>query len=536
MLFLVASAAIILPLVLLAGLKLPAKYGMPISMIVVAVLALTVWGMEPLATIASGLQGIHRTISILWILFGAILLLKVLQVIGAMQRIKRGFEAISPDMRVQAVLIGVTFVAVLEGLTGFGAPMTIAAPLLLALGFRPVAAIVIALIGDTAPVVFGAVGTPVVIGLSNVPSFGEPDFFMSISRAVTTVDFAVAVLLPLIAVTTLVKFFGENKHSRSMREVWEVAPWALMVGLMYALSAFAAAFFMSPELIAVAAGVMALVFATITARYNILLAADLDWRTHVDKTKLAVSGVRDIPLFAAWAPYMFVIVGLVATRLVPPVREAALSHLDASWSSILGYANISSQWQFLYSPGTIMVLAALFAAGVFVASRAELATATKSTGSIVVSASLALFPALIMVQVFTNSGINTSDLAAMPIYIASQMASVFQGGWLAAAPVLGALGAFIAGSSTVSALTMAEIQYSVAKAASLSPQLVLAGQLSGSAAGNMIAVHNIIAASAVVGIYHQEGKIIRRMLPIVAIYLALSIASAFVISAFGLFS
>lgn len=507
---------------------------MTISAIVVTALALTVWAVPDIVAVASALQGMHRAISILWILFGAIVLLKVLLYSGAMHRIKSGFGTISPDMRVQAVLIGVAFVALLEGLTGFGAPITIAAPLLVALGFRPIAAVVIGLIGDSVPVVFGAAGTPVIIGLSNVPGYDDPGFASDITRMVTMIDFVVALALPLIVVTVVVKFFGENKHARSAVEIREVAPWALMVGLVYATTAFAATFVFSPELISIVAGLVTLIIATITAHRNVLLHPDLAWRTHEEDNEGADEVVRDMSLPRAWLPYVVVIIALALTRLVPWVNENIRQFADISWTSILGISEINSSWELLYSPGTIMAVVAILVALLYRLQSSDLLRAGRETVSIVLTATAALLPALVMLQVFANSGINESDALSMPAYIATGLANVFGGVWVLVAPVLGALGAFIAGSSTVSALTMAEIQYSVAQTSGMSTTLVLAQQLSGSAAGNMIAVHNIVAASAVVGIYHQEGNIIRRLLPVVGVYIALSLVGVALVTLLGL--
>lgn len=534
MLFLVASAAIILPLLLLVVLRMPAKYGMTISASIVAALALTVWAVPDIVAAASALQGVHRAVSILWILFGAIVLLKVLLYSGAMHRIKAGFGTISLDMRVQAVLIGVAFVALLEGLTGFGAPITIAAPLLVALGFRPIAAVIIGLIGDSVPVVFGAAGTPVIIGLSNVPGYTDPAFASDITRMVTMIDFVVALLLPLIVVTVVVKVFGENKHARSSAEIREVAPWALMIGLVYATTAVAATFVFSAELISIVAGLVTLVVATITAHRNVLLHPDLAWRTHEEDTLDEHEVIRDMSLTRAWLPYILVILALAVTRLVPWVNDVVRQYADASWTSILGVSEISSTWELLYSPGTIMAVVAILIALSYRLRSGDVVRAGRETGGIVLTATAALLPALVMLQIFANSGINDSGFLSMPAYIATGLANIFGGVWVVVAPVLGALGAFIAGSSTVSALTMAEIQYAVAQTSGMSTTLVLAQQLSGSGAGNMIAVHNIVAASAVVGIYHQEGNIIRRLLPVVAVYILLSLAGVALVALFGL--
>lgn len=533
MYILAAFSAIVMPLLLLAVFRMPAKYGMSISALVVIGLASILWSMDDIAIVASALQGMHRALSIVWILFGAILLLKVLQYSGGLHRIKAGFQTISPDMRVQAVVVGVVFVALLEGLTGFGAPIAIAAPLLVALGFRPIAAVIVGLVGDSVPVVFGAVGTPVVIGLSNVPGTDNPDVLVSIAQTVTKIDFVIAMLLPLIVVVIVVKMFGENKHQRNLQEVFEVAPWALTVGAVYAVSAALLAYAFGPELISIIAGIITLLYATLTAHHNILLHKDLDWRTHLtDEQDDEV--VREISLLRAWTPYLIVIAGLAVTRLIQSVQDKVRAAVDAGWQNILGVESISSSWELLYSPGSIMAASALLVMAFGGMRLREINESVVSTLQIVKTASLALFPALIMLQVFANSGLNSAGLASMPEYIAVSLANVFSPIWIIVAPVLGALGAFIAGSSTVSALTMAEIQYSVAQAAGISTELVLAQQLSGSAAGNMIAVHNIVAASAVVAVYHQEGHIIRRLIPVVALYIGTTVITVLFLQLIGI--
>lgn len=168
MLFLAALSAILIPFVLVVGMHMPARRAMPVAMLSVALVAATVWGMDNQAMLASALQGTHRTLMILWILLGAIFFMYAMQQTGAVEHIKQGFMSISADMRVQVVIVAFAFVAMLEGVSGFGTPAAIAGPLLVALGFHPLSAVVLALSGDSIPTSFGAVATPLLVGLDNV--------------------------------------------------------------------------------------------------------------------------------------------------------------------------------------------------------------------------------------------------------------------------------------------------------------------------------------------------------------------------------
>ena len=154
-----AALPIFIAAVLLIGLKLPAKKAMPIVFVATALVAYYVWEVTLNRVIASSIQGFLITIAVLWIIFGAILLLNTLKHSGAMTTIRNGFNNISPDRRVQVIIIAWLFGSFLEGASGFGTPAAIAAPLLVAIGFPAMAAVMIGMMIQSTPVSFGAVGT-----------------------------------------------------------------------------------------------------------------------------------------------------------------------------------------------------------------------------------------------------------------------------------------------------------------------------------------------------------------------------------------
>ena len=182
---LIALLAVLLPLILLAGLNFPAAKGMAISAGVVLVTAAVFWKMSGLVLLASMLQGLHKTLPILWILFGALLMLEVLKKTGAIQRINQGFMQVTTDRRVLTILIVYLFGGLIEGVSGFGTPAMVTAPLMLALGFNPLAAVTLSLVGDSTSASFGAVGTPLTVGLSNLP--GGASYIQLIGQMITRV-------------------------------------------------------------------------------------------------------------------------------------------------------------------------------------------------------------------------------------------------------------------------------------------------------------------------------------------------------------
>ncbi|GAB2702616.1 hypothetical protein GCM10027170_36810 [Aliiglaciecola aliphaticivorans] len=164
---LLALAPIGLSALLLLGLQWPAKKAMPVVLALTILLAFFVWNMTATRVTASIIQGLIVTVSVMWIVFGAIFLLNTLKYTGAIQTIRQGFAQISPDRRIQAIIIAWCFGTFLEGAAGFGTPAAIAAPLLVALGFPAMAAVLIGMMIQSTAVSFGAVGTPIIIGINN---------------------------------------------------------------------------------------------------------------------------------------------------------------------------------------------------------------------------------------------------------------------------------------------------------------------------------------------------------------------------------
>ena len=525
MMLLVAFSAVIVPFLFLVLLRMSALKGMIISAIVVTILGIFVWGMQGNVVIASILQGTHKTLTILYILFGALVLLNTLRQTGAVNRINAGFKKISPDMRVQVIIVAFLFGSLIEGASGFGTPAMVTAPLMVALGFRPMIAVVTALIADSTAVSFGAVGTPVIVGLSTLKEANQ-SFFQSTAEQITVLDLLSGIFIPIIVIATMVIFFGKNKKLKS---IIEILPWLALIGIVYAVSAFVYAHVFGAEFVAILGSLTGLVVAVLTASKGWLLPKTV-WRDGLDDTYEADSTEHSMSLLTAWAPYVMVVILLLLTRTVPSIEYFTTHVLDFSWNNILNFSEISSEWQFLYSPGTILLLSAIFAIIVQRKSIKDFGNASLTSLSTIKITGITLIATLAMVHVFINSGINAHDLISMPEYIAKNMANTLGPIWLFVAPFLGTLGSFITGSATVSTLTFSPIQLNIANSIGGDPFIVLAAQIIGAAAGNMICVHNVVAVCAVVNMPGKEGSVIRKTLGPALLYCILVGISAYIIS------
>lgn len=524
MLLLVALSAIIGPFIFLVLLRMSAVKGMSLSAVIIILLALTVWGMQGEVVVASIFQGTHKALTIVFILFGAIVLLNTLRNTGAVDRINQGFRGISGDMRVQVIIVAFLFGSLIEGASGFGTPAAVTGPLMFALGFHPLAAATLALVADSSAVPFGAVGTPVHVGLSNLPN-ADTAFFHDIAVKTTMVDLFAGTFIPFIVVVLLTTFFGKEKK---LSNFLEMLPWTLLIGATYTGSALLYAVLFGPEFISIFASLTGLIVATVTAKKGWLLPKK-EW-TEAQREDFKIETKKsDMGLIRAWLPYIIVVGLLLITRIIPGVTAFTQKFIDLTWTNIMGIEGVTSDWELLYSPGTTLVVAAVLAIVVQRKSFSNFIEASKESLLSVRSAGVSLIATLALVQVFTNSDMNMNDLISMPQYIAQALASTFGSMWIFAAPFLGELGAFITGSATVSTLTFSPIQFNIANQTGISPDVVLAVQLVGAAAGNMICVHNVVAASAVVGMSGKEGDVIRKTLGPAILYAILAGIGGFVL-------
>ena len=223
-----------------------------------------------------------------------------------------------------------------------------------------------------------------------------------------------------------------------------------------------------------------------------------------DKTDPA----RSIGMWLSWLPYGLVGLFLVLTRLRNLPFQGWLNAWSLEWPEILG-STITARVQPLFLPGTVFIVVSLLTVLMHRTPLPRYGTAWWDSLKTTVAASVALIFTVPMVQVFINSGGGAADYARMPIALADGVASLAGGAWPLFAPIIGGLGAFVAGSNTVSNMMFSLFQFGVGQRIGVDPSWVVALQAVGGAAGNMICVHNVVAASAVVGLVGREGAIIR---------------------------
>ncbi len=533
---LLAFSPILVAGILLVGLRWPARRAMPIVYLQTALIALLAWDMTFRRVAASTIQGLGLTVAILWIVFGAILLLNTLKHSGALTVIRAGFTGISADRRVQVVIIAWLFGTFIEGASGFGTPAAIVAPLLVGLGFPAMSAVVIGMMIQSTPVSFGAVGTPIIVGVTGGlrdPALDQrliasgsnwDEFIQTITAQVATVHGIVGTLIPLLMVMVMTRFFGEK---RSWRDGLSIAPFAIFAGLAFTIPYALTGIFLGPEFPSIFGALVGLAIVVPAAKKGFLIPEETwdfappevwpaEWLGSLEMKLDELANPRTtMSLARAWTPYLLVALFLVLSRIDALGINTLLQKAVVRWRDIFSEVGVSTSLEPLYLPGGIMVFTVAIAYFVLRMRPNEMRAALGESSRTLLGAGIVLIFTVPMVRIMINSGVNTGGdggeaLASMPVAMADWVGSTVGSVYPFFASWVGALGAFIAGSNTVSNLMLSRFQFSTADSLGLAPSMMVALQAVGAAAGNMIAIHNVVAASATVGLLGREGLVLRK--------------------------
>jgi lactate permease len=514
-----------------------ATRAMPVAWVVAIGAAVVGWQMTPRWVAAATVNGLFTALQLLWIIFGALLLLYTLMQTGAFDAINRGFTAISEDRRVQVVLLVFLFGSFLEGVAGFGSPAAIVGPLLVGLGFPPLAAVVIALTGNLMAITFGAVGLPLIIGMQDVFSgisriqnavnnegMSIAQWVAEIGTWAATYHAIVGIAVPFIGVAMMTRFFGEE---RSIRPALKVLPLCLFAWGSFVIPYWLTAAFLGPEFPAIFGAMIGLVLTSAMLRAGFLhpdeewdFGDQASWPDHWigdiepgeeqargESGITADGGITKMPLWKAWAPYVFLAFILVLTRIIGPIQSFLQTTFVLEWATILG-TDLTGSLQVLYVPGAVFVFVHLLTIPFHQMSRTEIRNAWSETVENILPAAIALIFAVPAVFIMLYSG-NAANVDGMLIVLSTATSDVFGAAYPFFAAMIGALGAFLSGSNTTSDILFGTFQYGVATNLGISRTILLGAQAVGGAIGNVIAIHNVVAAVTVVGLLGEEGRVIR---------------------------
>jgi lactate permease len=507
-----AVVPIVALFILLGGLRLAAHVAALISLGVSILVAIIVYSMPIGQTLDAGLEGAAFGIfPIMWIVWNAIWIFKMTESTGHFAVLRRAFERISDDQRVQAVIIAFCFGALLEALAGFGTPVAITSIMLIGLGFQPIKAASVALVANTAPVAFGAIAIPIVTlaGLTELP---KDDLGAMVGRQT-----------PLLAVFVPIILIGMVDGMRGIRQAW---PAAVAGGLAFAVGQFACSNYLSVELTDIVASLLGA--GAIVALLQVWNPSEpLVGESRFDRPAIAGAAVADpaleseirrkegtVPdsrsdIIASFAPYILII-AILSIAQWGPVKDfldGLTKSFDWPGLNVLNTkgeapTSVTYKLNWANAAGSLLLVAGLLtmvwlrvkpgrALRIYGATLAQLKWAT-----LTVAAVLAL--AYVM------------NLSAQTLTIGNWIAGA--GGILAfLSPSIGWLGTAVTGSDTSSNSLFGVLQVTAAKQAGLDPTLLAAANSSGGVLGKMISPQNLAIGAAAVGMAGKEGDLFRRV-------------------------
>ncbi|WP_369178832.1 L-lactate permease [Streptomyces mutabilis] len=495
---LVAALPLVIVLVLLGGVRMKAHLAGLTGLLAAVLVAWLAYGMPLDQTASSAVQGaVFGIFPILWIVVNALWVYRMTVRTRHFDILRRSFGRLSDDPRIQALVVAFCFGALLEALAGFGAPVAICSVMLVALGFDPVRAAVVSLVANTAPVAFGAMGTPVVT-LAQVTGLPLDDVASVVGRQTPLL----ALVVPLLLVALV-------DGRRGLRETWVPA---LACGVAFAVAQFVAANYVSAQLADIGAALLGA---------GALVAVPQARRPAAEPVRAAVlTGVRSEQLderdprreiVRAYAPYAL-IVAVFSVAQIPAVKDwlakvtqtydwPFLDVADPEGNPVGG--NVFSL-PVVSTGGTLVLFAGLATAVVLgvharVAVREWLATVHELRFAILTVTSV-----LALAYVMNLSG----QAATIGHFVAAAGA-----GLAFLSPVLGWFGVAVSGSDTSANALFGALQVTAARESGLSPELLAAANSSGGVLGKMISPQNLTIACAAVGLAGREGDLLRKVLP-----------------------
>ena len=513
----VAALPLVLLFVMLGVLRVTAWVASLVSLVLAVVLAILVYGMPMGQALLAGTEGAaFGFFPILWIVINAIWVYQMTVETGHFDVLRRSFGRVSDDQRVQAIIIAFSFGALIEALAGFGTPVAVTSVMLMALGFRPLKAAVLALTANTAPVAFGAMATPI-LTLGKVTELPSDTLGAMVGRQTPIL----ALLVPLALVAIVDGW-------RGIRETWPVA---LVCGLVFAVGQYATSNFISVPLADVVASLLSA--AAVVALVRV-------WRPSREQAAPVIAGgAADEPtpeftqrsttseakpddraeVARAYAPYTIIIVVFVICQITAVKNLLDKATFKFHWPGlhiVSPKGKPVSLTEFalnlLTTPGTQMLVAGVLT---MIVLKLSLPRALKAYGATLVQLRFAIVTVMAVLALAF-----VMNLSGQTITLGTWMAGA-GGAFALLSPVLGWLGVAVTGSDTSSNSLFGALQVTAANQAGLSDVLMAASNSSGGVLGKMISPQNLAIAAAAVGMNGKEGDIFRRVVVWSVVFLAL---------------
>lgn len=495
--FIFALMPILCLICALCVLKIPAYVSSFLALLVCAFEAFMIWQMPMFSIATAVLEGICMALwPIVLVIVAAVFTYNMTVYTGAMEVIKRMITSVSNDKRVLVLLIGWCFGGFLEGMAGFGTAISIPASMLYAFGFDPILSILVCLLANGCPTMFGSIGIPTttmaaVTGLEA----GKLAFVQSIMTA------------PLLFVTP---FLMVMMISGGFKGLKGMVPMILVSSLSFVLPEIAASYFVGAELPVIIASVCSL-----GATFGFAYLQSKKQETPAEY-KMEIRSVDDAPIsvkeaLVAWSPFILIFVLLLLTSKMVPFINGPLSAIKSSFMIYQGEGAAPSTFTWINTPGVLILISGVIGAWIQECEIHEVVYLLKGTIIQMSKTILTMLSILACAKVMGYSGM----ISSISVFFVTTLGSLYP----LAAPMLGALGAFVTGSGTSSAVLFGNVQLEAAQAIGANAYWLVGSNALGVSAGKMMASQSIVIGCASCGQFGKDGEILKKIAPYAFAYL-----------------
>jgi len=518
-----------------------------VSLCITIVFAVFIWKLNFIDIIAYDISGILEVSNIIFIIFGAILLLNILTKAGAINVINNSFNNISMDSRIHILLIGLAFNTFLNGIAAFGTEIALSTLVLISLGFPAFPAAIIALAFNAPFISFGAVGVPTITAIALTKNSAQ-DIGLNITEYANQVSSYSAFLhsiagmvLTIIVLFIVIKIFAKEK---SWKPFLEIIPFALLNSAFMYAAYYWTAKYLGPDLPTVIAGIVGLTTIILTTKFKLFLPKTVwtfppahTWsklwipaeHTGKNKNNLEPKEDRKAPNpFKAWLPYILCSVILVVSRIPSLGVQGMFKHYVLRIHHLFGLEKVNYDFLWLYSPGIMpFLMISVLAIFMFNLKTKEVKEVLFATWDKSKLAILAIILSVMMVSIMLKSSNNPVGLQGMLTSIAALISNLQGVGVIIITPIIGALGTFVSGSNTTSNILFTNTAFDIATITSVPNYVLVSLQNVGGGAGIMFCFKNILIVSSITGLKNREGHMLNYMLLISLIYILLLLLTVF---------
>lgn len=497
--FLLAISPIALVLIGILYFKKPAMKVAPFALLLAILLACTWFNVNhlPFKGLVSYLDGLVWTgikegLKIVWMVFGAFVILNILRTTGAIEDVKTAIAHISDDRRVQVIIIGLLLPIFLEGAAGAGAPAAIAAPFLVAIGVNPIVAIALALLGDATPCSWGGAGLTTIVGGSALTQAGISTVALN-SAMVGRIHMFGVIIIPFIMIAMV---FGRRGFKN-------IIGYLLYAGIGTGLVMFGISNYVGAEVTSMGTGLIGILLSFIYVKTVGIKTPDEFRFKYEGKAKSQYGPMRAI------SPYLYMLV------LLPVIRYGVPAFVDNGFALMCTFGYIV--WV-----DVVIMICGLLGAYTLGLKTSDVTKIYGETAKLMMPVLVTMGSLLIVAYIMQS---NNTGMIRLIASTTADFAGVF---YPSAAVLIGASGAFVTGTGLGSNIMFADMHIHASQVLSINPITVFAGQNAGASLGNLVCPNNTVAACATVGMVGRENEVMFKTLKafgiILLVYMVLAMA------------